>query len=162
EMGREPTPSAGIVDRQSVETGPGGGPIGFDAGKKVKGRKRHRVVDTPGSVLAALVTPASVPDPLAAPEILAQAKAKSARLQRVWADGRYQGPIVPRAAQALDLTVEIVSPLAGQKGFQVLPKRWIVETTRTHYPPNAFVDSRAVVSDHRDHRAAQSRGARRD
>jgi len=129
ELGREPEPSAGILASQSVETGPGGGAIGFDAGKKVKGRKRHVVVDTQGTVLAALVTPANVQDPVAAPAVLAQAKAKSSRLTLIWADGRYQGPIVQTAAHALQLTVEVVSPPTGQKGFQVLPKRWIVERT---------------------------------
>src|SRR5262249_50789425 len=66
-------------------TGPGGGAVGYDAGKQVKGRKRHLVVDTEGTVLAALVTPANVQDPLAAPELLAQARARSARLALLWA-----------------------------------------------------------------------------
>ena len=67
-----------------METGPGGGAVGYDAGKKVKRRKRHLIVDTQGTVLAAVVTPASVRDPVAAPEVLAQAKAKSSRLTLVW------------------------------------------------------------------------------
>jgi transposase len=79
--------------------------------------------------LAALVTPANVQDPLAAPEVLAQAKAKSPRLQRIWGDGRYGGPQVQQAARALDLAIETVSPPKGQKGFKALPRRWVIERT---------------------------------
>src|SRR5207253_2430597 len=90
---------------------------------------RHIMVDTQGSLLAALVTPANVQDPVAAPAVLAQAKARSPRLTLIWADGRYRGPLITQAARRLGLTIEVVSPPAGQRGFQVLPRRWVVERT---------------------------------
>jgi len=129
ELGREAEPSAGVIDSQSAPTGPGGGAVGYDAGKQVKGRKRHLVVDTEGTVLAALVTPANVQDPLAAPELLAQARARSARLALLWGDGRYRGPIVEAAARLLGLRIEVVAPPPGQQGFQPLPRRWVIERT---------------------------------
>lgn len=127
ELGHEPEPSAGVIDSQSVPTGPGSVADRDAAGKTVKGRTRHLVVDLQGTVLAALVTPASVPDPVAAPELLEQAKARASRLTLIWGDGRSKGPIVQTAAEELDLTVDVVAPPKGPKSFQVLPRRWVIE-----------------------------------
>jgi len=87
------------------------------------------VVDTAGLPLAVQVQSASVQDPVGAGSVLAEAKARAPNLQLVWGDGRYQGPLVSHAAQALGLRVEVVSKPPGTKGFTVLPRRWVVERT---------------------------------
>ena len=85
------------------------------------------MVDTQGLPLAVLVQPASVQDPVGAAPVLAAAKAHAPTLQLLWADARYQGPLVATAAAALGLRVEVVSKPPGTKGFVVLPRRWVVE-----------------------------------
>jgi transposase len=87
------------------------------------------VVDTEGLPLAVQVQAASVQDPVGAAPVLAEAKGRAPNLQLVWGDGRYQGPLVAQAAQALGLRVEVVSKPPGTKGFTVLPRRWVVERT---------------------------------
>jgi putative transposase len=127
ELGRNPNPSAGVTDSQSVPTGPGGGAVGNDPGKKVRGRKRHLLVDTEGLLVTVVVTPANVQDPTAAYEVLEEAKERSPRLGHVWADARYQGKLVDWAKEKLGVTLEIVSRPPGQKGFVALPRRWVIE-----------------------------------
>ncbi|RZJ92225.1 MAG: hypothetical protein EOO60_07255 [Hymenobacter sp.] len=85
------------------------------------------VVDTQGLPLAVLVQAASVQDPVGAAPVLAEAKANAPQLQLLWADARYQGPLVATAAAALGLRVEVVRAPPGTKGFVVLPRRWVVE-----------------------------------
>lgn len=127
ELGRDPNPSAGVIDSQSVPTGPGGGAVGNDPAKKVRGRKRHVLVDTEGLMVTVVVTPANVQDPVAAPEVLEDAAARSPRLSHVWGDARYQGKLISWAKEALGITLEIVTRPPGQRGFVVQPRRWVVE-----------------------------------
>jgi transposase len=84
-------------------------------------------VDTQGLPLAVLVQAASVQDPVGAAPVLAEARVNAPQLQLLWADARYQGPLVATAAAALGLRVEVVSKPPGTKGFVVLPRRWVVE-----------------------------------
>lgn len=147
--GRGPEPTAAALDSQSVKTSAQGGPKGYDAGKKVKGRKRHILTDTLGLVLGVFVTTACVQDRDGAPDIIASGLSKYPTVEKVFVDSAYAG----KCKQALErlhpgLTIEVARhpadrsvgrlvegqldlPLPGiDRGtFVPLPKRWVVERT---------------------------------
>lgn len=127
--GKKPTPSLVIIDSQSAQTTESGGVRGLDAGKLVKGRKRHIIVDTLGMVWAAVVHPADVQDPAGARLVLPKLHGKVPRLKVLLADTIYRGTLSILAWALGGWKLEIVSRAKGQKGFSVLPKRWIVERT---------------------------------
>ena len=147
-IGRSPEPTAAIIDAQSTRSTAQGGNTGFDAGKKVKGRKRHLVVDTLGLLLAVTITAASVQDRDGAAPVVAQACAKVPSLKALFADATYGGRCAEAIEQTHGLAVHIVRhpgnrstgtwqtaqqplwPETVAKGFVVQAKRWVVE--RTH------------------------------
>jgi transposase len=129
--GRTPEPSAAIIDSQSVKAAEtvSKHSRGFDAGKKINGRKRHIAVDAIGLLLTVLVTAAGIQDRDAAKPLLWNLRQAFPTVTLTWADGGYAGRLVTWATKALKLTLQIVRRPDDLHTFQVLPRRWVVERT---------------------------------
>jgi transposase len=129
--GRHPLPTAAVIDSASVrgaDTVPARS-RGYDAGKRVNGRKRHLAVDTGGLLLTVVVTIAGIQDRDGAVRLLAALRAKFSTIALIWADGGYAGRLVRWARAVLAVTVTIVKRTDDLTGFQVIPRRWVVERT---------------------------------
>lgn len=128
-VGKDPEPSAAILDSQSVKASEMSKNRGYDAGKKINGMKRHLLVDTLGMVLTVLILTGDVQDRDGARQLLEKIKGKFPRLQKIWADGGYAGKLIDWVKQMCGWVLEIVKRSDQAKGFQLLPHRWIIERT---------------------------------
>ena len=130
--GREPSPSAGSIDSQTVKRTEVGGERGYDGGKKLSGVKRHIVVDTLALLLVVVISAASADDGTFAPEVLGRLTAEHrTRLGLIWADGKYRNHHLDGwlKQSGVGYVLEVVSRPAGSKGFVLLHRRWVVERT---------------------------------
>ena len=127
--GREASPTAAVVDSQSVKAPAPGAKRGFDAAKKIVGRKRHIAVDTDGRLLMVTLTPADISDSAGAQTILDGIRQRWPWVKHLFADGAYDRLKLMDKASYLDFVVEVVRRCDNQQGFKVLPRRWVVERT---------------------------------
>lgn len=131
--GRDVQPSAAVLDSQSAKSAEGGEAIGYDAGKRIRGRKRHLLVDTGGLLLRSVVHSASVQDRAGAKLVLTGLHAKFPRVELVWVDGGYvnvvDAGLIDWARDHEAVTIVAVPRNIDVRGFQVLPRRWVVERT---------------------------------
>ena len=125
-VGREASPTAGIIDSQSVKA-PAAKERGYDAGKKINGRKRHIVVDADGRLLMVNLTTADISDSAGAQMILDAIRKRWPWLKHLFADSAYDRTKLMDKAAFLDFTIEIVRRIDKEPGFKVLPRRWVVE-----------------------------------
>jgi transposase len=131
EEDRKHAPSAAVLDSQTVRSDGHGGAVGYDAGKKTKGRKRFILVDTLGMLLGVAIAPADTPERAGARVLLETVLPQVASLRTLWVDGGYSGPEFATwvRERAPRLGVEVIKRTDDAQGFQVLPKRWVVERT---------------------------------
>lgn len=129
QQGRDASPTAGVIDSQSVKTTESGGPGGYDAGKKIRGRKRHILTDTQGNLVHAVIHTADIQDRGGAPLVLAEIVKPFPWLRHIFADGGYAGDKLKDALRRIGKwIIDIIK--RSNTGFEVLPRRWVVERTR--------------------------------
>ena len=130
-QGKRSQPTAAVLDSQSVKSAGHGGPVGYDAAKRIKGRKRHMLVDTLGLLLGVAVTSASSTERAGAQVVLGRVLTWFTWLRLLWVDGGYTGATFANWVKELrpKLAVEVVKRSDPTAGFKVLPRRWVVERT---------------------------------
>lgn len=129
QRGRNEQPSGGLIDSQSIKTAKEADTVGIDGGKLVKGHKRHMLTDTVGNMLNVVVSAANMSDIEGGKLVISKILDTFPTLEKIWADGTYRGQLVEWVRETLGAVLEIVKREEGQKGFAVLPKRWVVERT---------------------------------